>query len=99
MELARRPVVQRQPQHVLPGYDSDGGAVHVVLPSSTFVPVRVALLRDHLVAHLGKQLAKGHRECTAARGARRVTRDTPDAAAGGAGQGTKPSPAGPKSRR
>jgi hypothetical protein len=38
--------------------------VYVVLPSAAFVPARVALLRDHLVAHLDRELAEVDAECT-----------------------------------
>jgi DNA-binding transcriptional LysR family regulator len=73
-ELAGEPAQQGRLERVLPGYHDDGGAVFVVLPSSSFVPARVALLRDHLVAHLEKQLAELHRECAGAHGAKRGRR-------------------------
>jgi len=74
-ELAGRDAHEGRLARVLPGYYDDGGAVYVVLPSSAFVPARVALLRDHLVAHLEKQLAEVHRECAGAHGARQPRRD------------------------
>jgi len=37
--------------------------LNVVLPSSLFVPTRVALLRDHLVQHLRHEMAEATREC------------------------------------
>jgi DNA-binding transcriptional LysR family regulator len=48
---------------VLPQYRATGAAVCVVLPSSVFVPSRVALLRDHLVDVLSKQLANARAGC------------------------------------
>jgi hypothetical protein len=57
---------------VLPQYRATGAAVCVVLPSSVFVPSRVALLRDHLVAVLSKQLASARAGC--AKEARRKPR-------------------------
>ena len=73
-ELAGQSAQQGRLERVLPGYYDDGGALFVVLPSSAFVPARVALLRDHLVTHLEKQLAEVHRECAGAHAARRGRR-------------------------
>jgi DNA-binding transcriptional LysR family regulator len=73
-ELAGKPAHEGRLERVLPGYYDDGGAVYVVLPSSTFVPARVALLRDHLVAHLEKQMAEVNRECSGAHGTPRGRR-------------------------
>jgi DNA-binding transcriptional LysR family regulator len=46
---------------VLPDYAVRGSALHVLWPSARYVPVRVALLRDFLVAELAAALAA----CTA----------------------------------
>ncbi|HET6345259.1 MAG TPA: LysR substrate-binding domain-containing protein, partial [Myxococcota bacterium] len=73
-ELAGQSAQQGRLERVLPGYYDDGGALFVVLPSSAFVPARVALLRDHLVTHLEKQLAEVHRECAGAHAAGRGRR-------------------------
>jgi DNA-binding transcriptional LysR family regulator len=56
---------------VLPEYRQTGSAVSVLLPSSTFVPARVALLRDFLVEQLAAQLAHARGRC--GRGARSAT--------------------------
>lgn len=64
--------------HVMPEWSHDGGAVHVVLPSSHFVPRRVALLRDFLIDRLSKQQAELERVC---RG-RAEVRDQPRGAPG-----------------
>jgi hypothetical protein len=48
---------------VLAPYRNLGAALYVVLPSSVFVPSRVALLRDHLVTALAKQLASARTTC------------------------------------
>lgn len=45
-------------EKVLPGWSNRSAALHVVLPTSQHVPSRVALLRDYLVVHIGKQLAE-----------------------------------------
>jgi DNA-binding transcriptional LysR family regulator len=46
-------------ERVLPKLELSGasGALHVVMPSASFVPARVAVVRDFLVAHLTKLLA------------------------------------------
>jgi DNA-binding transcriptional LysR family regulator len=54
---------------VLPEYRRTGTALHVVLPSSSFVPARVALLRDFLVEYLAKVLEVAERECRGVHGA------------------------------
>jgi DNA-binding transcriptional LysR family regulator len=48
---------------LLPEYRFGTGSLSVVLPSSSFVPSRVALLRDFLVEHLGKTLAATQAVC------------------------------------
>lgn len=48
---------------VLREYRMKGGALYVVLPSSAFVPARVAVLRDFLVDRLSSELKKAHESC------------------------------------
>lgn len=48
---------------VLPDYRIRGAALFVVLPSSAFVPARVALLRDFLVARLSNQIERANVAC------------------------------------
>ncbi|HEX6242094.1 MAG TPA: LysR family transcriptional regulator, partial [Polyangiales bacterium] len=48
LELARHYVEQRQLTLVLPEHGVDGGAVYLVMPSASFVPARVLLLREFL---------------------------------------------------
>jgi DNA-binding transcriptional LysR family regulator len=43
-------------ERVLPRYHLAGGPMHVVLPSASFVPARVAIVRDALVEHLTELL-------------------------------------------
>jgi DNA-binding transcriptional LysR family regulator len=62
--LAREAAVAGSVQIVLPRYHMTVGSLYVVLPTSTFVPSRVALLRDHLVARLERELADAHKDCT-----------------------------------
>jgi DNA-binding transcriptional LysR family regulator len=52
---------------VLPSWSNRTASVYVVLPTARHVPSRVALLRDYLVVHVGKQLAETERRCTTAR--------------------------------
>lgn len=57
---------------VLRDYSAKGGALFIVLPSSAFVPARVALLRDFLVERLSEQIQRATQECKShAGGARR----------------------------
>ena len=63
IELARKAASIDQLRLVLPHHAVTGGSVFVVLPSSRFVPSRVELLRDHLVAHLQRELADAEAEC------------------------------------
>jgi DNA-binding transcriptional LysR family regulator len=61
--MAARFVGEGVLEHILPAYRFTGGVFAVVLPSSTFVPSRVALLRDFLVDHLTKALAASQARC------------------------------------
>jgi DNA-binding transcriptional LysR family regulator len=65
-ELARKAAQAGRIEHLLPAYHQAGGSVYVVLPSSTLVPSRVALLRDHLVSHLERELVAAQSACTRA---------------------------------
>jgi DNA-binding transcriptional LysR family regulator len=62
--LAREPALRGEIESVLSDYSATIGEVSVVLPSSAFVPARVALLRDHLVEHLQREIAESLRQCT-----------------------------------
>jgi DNA-binding transcriptional LysR family regulator len=48
---------------VLPDYRMPGAALSVVLPSSAYVPARIALLRDFLVERLSEHFALATRTC------------------------------------
>ena len=48
---------------VLPGYKVGGAGLSVVLPSSAFVPARVALLRDFLVSRLSDEINRANKAC------------------------------------
>jgi DNA-binding transcriptional LysR family regulator len=63
---ARGPAARGELELVLPGYRLEGGALNAVLPSSTFVPSRVALLRDFLVDRLGQALKTSQQGCAEA---------------------------------
>ena len=65
--LAHGPHERGELVHVLGGYRVEGGALHVVLPSATFVPSRVALLRDFLVERLAPLFKAAELRCSAAR--------------------------------
>jgi DNA-binding transcriptional LysR family regulator len=65
--FAHGPFAEGALQVVLRGYRVEGGALHVVLPSSTFVPARVALLRDFLVERLTPLFKVAEQRCTATR--------------------------------
>jgi DNA-binding transcriptional LysR family regulator len=54
---------------VLPEYKITGAALYVVLPSSSFVPTRVALLRDFLVERLSAQIDAATKTCASLAGA------------------------------
>jgi DNA-binding transcriptional LysR family regulator len=73
VELAAKAAQSGRLHLVLPEYYVGGGAVHVVLPSSAFVPSRVALLRDHLVSHIERRLGEAQKDC-ARQGAPRSTK-------------------------
>ncbi|HMJ14714.1 MAG TPA: LysR family transcriptional regulator [Polyangiaceae bacterium] len=77
--LAREPAIAGAIQLVLPQYGLSRDSVYVVLPSAAFVPARVALLRDHLVRHLQREIAQTEKDCTAheARRGRAPSRRTP----------------------
>ena len=61
---ARAAAEQGEIELVLSGYMMSYVEVHVVLPSARFVPARVALLRDHLVAELGRHIAESTQQCS-----------------------------------
>jgi DNA-binding transcriptional LysR family regulator len=48
---------------VLREYSMKGGGLYVVLPSSAFVPARVALLRDFLVERLSEEIRRSTEAC------------------------------------
>ncbi len=61
--IARKLVEERELAVLLPDYAQTTGELSVVLPSSSFVPLRVALLRDQLVAHIGREVAEAKKQC------------------------------------
>lgn len=65
---ARGPFERAELELVLPSHHVVGADLHVVLPSSSFVPARVMLLRDHLVRELSKAAQLARAECTAHKG-------------------------------
>lgn len=54
-------------EQVLPRWTYGGASLFMVLPTARQIPARVALLRDFLVEHLGKQLGRIHEGCQKAR--------------------------------
>jgi DNA-binding transcriptional LysR family regulator len=46
-------------ERVLPKYEAKGAPFHVVMPSASFVPARVTIVRDFMLEHLGKIFASG----------------------------------------
>jgi DNA-binding transcriptional LysR family regulator len=76
-QLVREAILRKELEVVLERHHLKGGDVHVVLPSSAFVPARVMLLRDHLVAELSALTAAARRECTAQEQARRAVAPAP----------------------
>jgi DNA-binding transcriptional LysR family regulator len=64
-QLAREAISRGELEVVLPGNHLKGADLHVVLPSSAFVPARVMLLRDHLVRELSALNDAVHKQCTA----------------------------------
>jgi len=67
-ELARRAVLAGRLVRVLPAYYLGGGSVYVVVPSAALLPSRVALLRDHLVTHIQRELLEVEKACSGAEG-------------------------------
>jgi DNA-binding transcriptional LysR family regulator len=65
LEVVHGVVRGRELVPVLPEYRFRSAALSLVLPSSVFVPSRVALLRDHLVGVLGKRLERAQSACAA----------------------------------
>jgi DNA-binding transcriptional LysR family regulator len=63
-QLAREAIAHGELEVVLQGNHLKGADLHVVLPSSSFVPARVTLLRDHLVRELSAMSDAVHRQCT-----------------------------------
>jgi DNA-binding transcriptional LysR family regulator len=63
VELARHAALAGQLELVLGKYYVGSGSLYIVLPSSALVPSRVALLRDHLVLHMERELAEAHKDC------------------------------------
>lgn len=59
-------------EQVLPAWTAPGASLYVVLPSNRFVPTRVALLRDFLVEHLGRQLQETQLRCETSKAARQA---------------------------
>ncbi|MDB4959916.1 MAG: lysR [Myxococcales bacterium] len=55
--VARRDPAARELERVLPDYVFPGAPIQIVMPSASFVPARVAVVRDFLVAHLAGELA------------------------------------------
>lgn len=66
IEVVRKWVMSREIEVVLKSYRVDGAGIHIVMPSSDFVPSRVALLRDHLVVEIEKVLTTTALACTKA---------------------------------
>jgi DNA-binding transcriptional LysR family regulator len=64
-QLAREAIDRGQLEVVLPTCHLKGGDIHIVLPSSAFVPSRVMLFRDHLVKELSARNEAVHRQCAA----------------------------------
>jgi DNA-binding transcriptional LysR family regulator len=62
-QLVHEPFRRKQLEVVLPGHHLRGADLHVVLPSSAFVPARVMLLRDHLVQQLGAAADAATQQC------------------------------------
>ena len=62
--VAREASLRGEIELALPGYAVTNGDVNVVLPSAAFVPARVTLLRDHLVAHLERLLGEARQQCS-----------------------------------
>jgi len=65
--LAHEAMSRGELEVVLSNYHMPGPPLHIVLPSSAFVPTRVALLRDHLVQHLERTAALSRVACSSER--------------------------------
>ena len=65
-QLVHESYKRKQLELVLPGHHLRGSDMHVVLPSSAFVPARVMLLRDHLVRELSAASELTAKQCTGA---------------------------------
>lgn len=63
VELARPLAERNEIELVLPDYGVTGGGLFIVMPSATFLPARVVLLRDFLVKELEQQLAASSQAC------------------------------------
>lgn len=64
-QLAREAIARGELEVVLAGNHLKGADLHVLLPSSAFVPSRVMLLRDHLVRELSAIHEAVHKQCNA----------------------------------
>ena len=62
-QMVHEPFARKQLELVLPGHHMRGSDMHIVLPSSAFVPARVTLLRDHLVRELSAASDIAQRQC------------------------------------
>jgi hypothetical protein len=92
--LAREPVERGTLLPLLSEYNVSDSVLHVVLPTATFVPTRVALLRDHLVRWLEKELAASARSCAEHRTkASRAARSAKPERKARAGRRSGPAPA------
>jgi DNA-binding transcriptional LysR family regulator len=56
--IARRDPVGRALERVLPDYVFPGAPLQIVMPSASFVPARVAVVRDFLFEHLTRELGE-----------------------------------------
>ena len=65
-QLVHEAYARKQLELVLPGHVLGGSEMHVVLPSSAFVPTRVMLLRDHLVRELSAASDLSAKQCAGA---------------------------------
>jgi DNA-binding transcriptional LysR family regulator len=63
-------------EQVLPEYSIAGQPIHVVMPSTRYLPTRVALLRDFLVELMTRRLNEAHTRCHAQTTRRRDPRET-----------------------
>jgi DNA-binding transcriptional LysR family regulator len=63
IELARGFMERGAVEVVLHEYRVTGASINIVMPSATFVPTRVTLLRDHLVKEIEQYLATANLAC------------------------------------